>query len=239
MAGRTNKAFTLVELLAVISIITLLMAILLPALQRARAQAHKLFCRSTLRSIALAHKQYVAETGKTLPHTAKDPYTPWYNNDYFRRALGLRPATPEEKTRRLPELQEWKPNYPRKYVCPAATYALEHPEDGLYPIDRSYGVNTAGDARAKAKGIASLADKESWVRHPSRKLFMADALDWWILYPYRDRYLLYGEQWLGAETYGMIAYRHNRRVNVLYWDGHAGQLSVEDVNDWALWDPLK
>jgi len=238
---RKFGAFTLVELLVVISIIALLMAILVPVLNRVRGQARSIICMSILRNFSMAHKQYQAETNKYLPHTSYEPYTPWYNNDYFREALGLREATDEENTRRPPsEIQEWPPNMPRKFICPSATYALTHAENGLYPVDRSYGVNIDGDYDARQGGISKLSDKESWVKQPSTKLFMADALDWWISYYQLDKYSIYGETWVGFKTYGMTAFRHNDGLNVMYWDGHCGRLRTEEVMDEpALWDPLK
>src|SRR4051812_23210885 len=64
---RNLRAFTLVELLVVIGIIAVLVAILLPALGRARAQAQSVACLANLRSIGQVMGIYAVNNKQSLP----------------------------------------------------------------------------------------------------------------------------------------------------------------------------
>jgi prepilin-type N-terminal cleavage/methylation domain-containing protein/prepilin-type processing-associated H-X9-DG protein len=53
-----RKGFTLIEVLVVIAVVSLLMAVLMPALARARQQGKSVLCMSNLRQLAIAAQMY-------------------------------------------------------------------------------------------------------------------------------------------------------------------------------------
>jgi prepilin-type N-terminal cleavage/methylation domain-containing protein len=62
-----KKGFTLIELLVVIAIIALLLAILMPALQKVKRASQAIVCRSNLKSIGMAALLYAEDHEQTLP----------------------------------------------------------------------------------------------------------------------------------------------------------------------------
>ncbi|MHC4091199.1 MAG: type II secretion system protein [Planctomycetota bacterium] len=86
--GRGWCAFSLVELLVVVSIITVLMSIMLPALKRSLRQAASTVCMHNLRAIDQMMQMYRMESRGWLPHvtplddaeeTEADQTQPWFD----------------------------------------------------------------------------------------------------------------------------------------------------------------
>ncbi len=73
-----NKAFTLVELLVVITIIAILAALLLPALSAIKAKGARMTCLSNQRQLSLAWRMYAEDNQERI---VKSDWLPFQYND--------------------------------------------------------------------------------------------------------------------------------------------------------------
>ena len=114
-----RSAFTLVELLVVIGIIAILIAILMPALHRARENARRVQCMSNMRQLTIAWLAYAnSNRGRLLSSET------WSGGWVFDG------NNPDDMIRG--ELYPWAPDV-RVYQCPNDPIQINH---------RSYSINT-------------------------------------------------------------------------------------------------
>lgn len=109
---RREKAFTLIELLVVIAIIALLLAILMPALQRVKKQARSVVCQASLHQWTLIWSMFTSD-----------------RDGYFHQGLGGESQT---SNGRWPVVMRTEYHDLDMRLCPTATKPLS--EGGLNPL---------------------------------------------------------------------------------------------------------
>ena len=89
--------FTLIELLAVIAVIGILAALLLPTLSAAKRKSQETGCRNNVRQLTLASYMYATDSGSHAAYTnANDPHVLWMGSDYYAKVkqIFVCPTTP-------------------------------------------------------------------------------------------------------------------------------------------------
>lgn len=108
-----RKAFTLVELLVVVSIIALLLGILLPSLSKAREKAKIVVCRTNVRSLGTGFVLYSADNqNRVFPTTTADgAHTLWLDHvgEQISNVDKVRYCPTTEINPNEPQMGKWEP----------------------------------------------------------------------------------------------------------------------------------
>lgn len=232
--------FTLIELLVVIAIIALLLAILMPSLQRVKEMARETVCRSHLRSVGLGVLLYLQDNDFVMANSNRHNGFMWEESDDDNLSWGNSFGD-----------TYWGVAY-EDYIkdsevfgCPSFRSVAEL----IYPVEpdlireAAFGLNSnvsgkkVTDIQDQAKFILSHDHVEPKMEQGSRDMFHNDGPGTMNLTHYResgDRSQFY-RGIFRHNTNASEPFRTGGRSNILWMDGHVEPIEEttgDDVPEW-------
>ena len=204
--GHSRKYFTLIELLVVIAIIAILAAILLPALQNARARGRQAACASNLKDIGSMAQMYMNEFDNAVPSRIRLPGSDaWSNWEVGLSAhYGVRPPLTRKSGVNYYDMRN------TVFVCPELSGKNPLKNNTLVANESSYTYKRClfiilhtGNATQSQVNVRTCSN-------PSRRLFVTDSNGAGFL----------------TETVAVhasrIDFRHRKFANYLFLAGNVG-----------------
>ncbi len=241
---RKSKGFTLIELLVVISVIALLMAILMPSLQKARKQAMAVACQSNLKQWGLYFSMYTSDnngmfqkgwwSGQDYSGTWVAVLRPYYQGG--EKALCCPTATkPLSET-----IQDLDLNYSGHPFVAWGIYNAEQ-RPSFANLSGSYGINAwvRSPPFAMDQTNAERPTKNNWRTPDTRgadKVPVLGGAQYYAGYPLlSDTPPDYdGQAYVGTSNYmtSFSVNRHNGSMGMLFMDWSARRVGLKEL--WRL-----
>ncbi len=230
------RAFTLIELLVVIAILAVLMAILMPSLQRVREQAKEMTCRNNLHQFALAQIMYVDDSdgrfvsAPTCLVGAKLDYEYCRWHDPSRPARGpFWPYVPEEKVRLCPSFKvlaksmgaDHPAHNPAIPIIPYFSYSMNGLL-GTNKVDTDPGALKLTRVTRHHADVFLFSEENMWGRGGDDGVLNDNAL------------IPNGRDWMGTFHSTNSGKPNGGTVNAVFVDGHVQEVRsafVEDITD--------
>jgi len=233
----SGTAFTIIELLVVIGVIGLLVALLSPALVRAREAAKASECASNLRQLYTANTLYAASDGHYVPASAD------LHSSNLQRWHGIRPSVNEPFDGTQGPLAPYLEESTAIKACPSfARYKTEQAQNAFEAGTGGYGYNNRGvGSQSYQYGFNAEADKRgmapSSIRHPAATVMFTDAAfpqpygspSYLIEHSFAEAYhfLKPDEPVEYGQAQPSIHFRHGGEANVVWCDGHVTDEPLE------------
>jgi prepilin-type N-terminal cleavage/methylation domain-containing protein/prepilin-type processing-associated H-X9-DG protein len=215
-----NAGFTLVELLVVIGIIALLISILLPALQRAREHANQVKCASNMRQIGQSLAMYIIENKNVLPipPLVGEVGTGFYWEAYPMAGSGLG-IIDYQNGALWPYLSPTSAAREKVFNCPSDSENVRMVRLGsLQAIPRNFSYSFNVQMR-QVDGATKLGTRITDIIHPAQKIIIVE-----------EQYPNDGCAFLDSiDDDDVLAFRHIRRGNQGFADGHVENLRPTDM----------
>lgn len=230
--GRARRAFTLVELLAVVAIVGLLIALVFAGVGRMRERASSAMCMGNLRGSGALLLGYAAENRQRLPiYWQRAGSTTWWGWDQLLWEKGYVQFsnTPGTNTRLGERVTSCPLSYESRilYTRDSQAYGINYymwTDTGTLPLTTRVS-ETFYDATGKASHrIDSLMMNE--IPMPGKFVLLADSFDKWV---WNNHNKLEHQKSVFGEDSSLIWRRHSGGFNALFADGHVKHVSREDA----------
>jgi prepilin-type N-terminal cleavage/methylation domain-containing protein/prepilin-type processing-associated H-X9-DG protein len=189
-----NKGFTLIELLVVIAIIAMLLAIIMPAMNKAKMYAEEVMCKSNIHQYHIATETYALENKEYYPNpwcslyksisfpTEAMRYCRWHNPKMSLSAYPeydgpYWPYLAVTKANICPTFSKIAPKYGSSHLDPSMGICI----GGPFVPQFSYSMNAEFNIDPSNQGQTAKTARRSQVKSPSQTFLWAEENMWTLL----------------------------------------------------------